>query len=268
MPDDLRSMLAREAARVTPRSDLGDLERRIRRRAVRRRRIARNSVGAIAVLCLGAVLFATVRPGAPGSPATPLPPSPVAAGAVVIDALPSADAGGTLERIDEAATADGPEVVVARPVGGGLGSGRVLAAGDALPPNWEVVGRGPARPPSVREARYGCEPLGEGEALGAGLCYAALTDLVPFEAALYRDGSTPGPVVAGRPTVVSHVGGGNATLAWELTPGRVAFVGYSGSAFGAAQEAALARLAARARAVSPPAWAASRPQVVAQRLEW
>ena len=68
----------------------------------------------------------------------------------------------------------------------------------------------------MAEARYGCDSLGEADVLGA-LCYAGLTTSPGFESAL-GGGFTPGPDLDGRPTAVSSIGGGNATLAWEPHP--------------------------------------------------
>ncbi|MFN0028770.1 MAG: hypothetical protein ACKV2O_16540 [Acidimicrobiales bacterium] len=130
-----------------------------------------------------------------------------------------------------------------------------------------VVAEGSTRPPVRHEARYGCDALGEREALGA-LCYTGVSTSPGFEDALYREGFQSGPLVGGFPSVVSGVGGGNATLAWELEPGVIAFVGNSGNEPGADQISALHRLAERAQLWSPDQWATSNPGVVAQPNEW
>ena len=101
-----------------------------------------------------------------------------------------------------------------------------------------------------------------------GLCYTGITTSPGFENALYRVGYQPGPLVHGHPSVVSTVGGGNATLAWEPQPGLVAYVGYSGPALANEQIDALTRLAATSNVISPAEWTASHPQVVSQTNDW
>ena len=123
------------------------------------------------------------------------------------------------------------------------------------------------RPSAIHETRYGCDEVGEASALGA-LCYTGLTTSPGFEAALYSHGFQPGPLVQGHPSVVSAVGGGNATLAWEPQPGLIAYVGYSGNALAAEQIAALARLANRSTLISAAAWSAGQPQEVTQPNDW
>jgi hypothetical protein len=130
-----------------------------------------------------------------------------------------------------------------------------------------VIARGTARPAAIHETRYGCDALGEAGALG-GLCYTGLTTSPGFENALYSRGYQPGPLVQGHPSVVSTVGGGNATLAWEPQPGLIAYVGYSGSALASEQFDALVRLADRSTLTSPAQWAASLTQVVTQTNDW
>ena len=130
-----------------------------------------------------------------------------------------------------------------------------------------VIASATERPAVIHETRYGCDAVGEAGALG-GLCYTGLTTSPGFENALYTSGYQPGPLVFGHPSVVSVVGGGNATLAWEPQPGLIAYVGYSGSALSSEQVDALVRLANRATLISPAEWAASRPQMVTQTNDW
>jgi hypothetical protein len=133
--------------------------------------------------------------------------------------------------------------------------------------NFEITAADSLRPRRTHESRYGCDALGEQAALGA-LCYAGLTTGPGFQAALYGADFRPGPDVNGHLTVVSTVGGGNGTLAWEPTPGLIAYVGYSGSSLGEEQIEAMARLAARATISPPEAWQATQPQVVTQNNGW
>jgi hypothetical protein len=58
--------------------------------------------------------------------------------------------------------------------------------------------------------------------------------------------------------------GGNGTLAWEPTPGLVAYVGYSGAPLDDKAITALQRLAARARALTSTQWQAINPQTIDQ----
>lgn len=132
---------------------------------------------------------------------------------------------------------------------------------------WRAVATGPLRAPLVAEARYGCDSLGEGEALGA-MCYTGLTASPGFLAALLSQPYQAGPAIGGRPAVVSVVGGGSSTLAWELQPGVVAYVGYSGNVPGPDQIAALGRLAERTDLLDPDAWAATGPSSTEQENDW
>ena len=143
------------------------------------------------------------------------------------------------------------------------------------PPGLHVVARGPAGTPVQREARYGSVPLGEGDALGAGLALAvsatggaiedyllehhAPTDVFVqgHRAAWYDpDFTAPSP-----PLLL----GGNGTLVWENSPGVLVAVGYSGSSSSPAAVAALTRLGERVRIVDETAWVAGDPQVVPAR---
>ncbi|MGZ4700157.1 MAG: hypothetical protein ACXV98_03010 [Ilumatobacteraceae bacterium] len=130
-----------------------------------------------------------------------------------------------------------------------------------------VIATATERPATIHETRYGCDTVGEAAALG-GLCYTGLTTSPGFESAVYSRGYQPGPLVQGHPSVVSAVGGGNATLAWEPQPGLIAYVGYSGPALAKEQVDALVRLANRSALISPADWAASKPQVVTQDNDW
>jgi len=132
--------------------------------------------------------------------------------------------------------------------------------------SFAVVADSPTSPSRIRTVRYGCESLGE-PSLG-GLCYTGLASSAGFENALYENGFEQGPRVNGQPSVLSSVGGGTATLAWELQPGVIVFVGYSGTELGEEQVAALGRLADRAMLISPDEWSATQPQIVTQPNNW
>jgi hypothetical protein len=131
------------------------------------------------------------------------------------------------------------------------------------PAGYTVVATGPYRPPTIHELRYGSAEVGEQAALGDGLTYTGVTSGGGFEDQLYAVPTATGGPVHGRPAVVSSVFGGNATLAWEPTPGVVAYVGYSGSRLDEAI-AALHRLAGQTRALTSTEWQATHPQTVDQ----
>ncbi len=132
------------------------------------------------------------------------------------------------------------------------------------PTGASVVFAGPYRAPDVHEARYGSAALGEGASLGNGLAYTGVLSAGGFEDQLYARHARGGYRVDGHPAVLSSVQGGNATLAWELSPGVVVYVGYSGSSVSDAAARALTRLAERARLIGPAAWQAANNQVVVQ----
>ena len=184
----------------------------------------------------------------------PTPVSPVTTydrphGSISISAagVPEADIAAIASHTD---LIDGAPVV--RPTGG-LRSYAVASAASN-------------RPPIIREARYGCDAVGEPTL--AGLCYTGLATSAGFEDAIYMIGFQPGPPVRGMPTVLSVVGGGSATLAWEPTPGVIAYVGYSGVERAENAGPALARLAERAMIVSSTEWQASNPQRSDQNNNW
>lgn len=135
-------------------------------------------------------------------------------------------------------------------------------------PEFSVVASGSWSPSTVREARYGCVETGEIDT--QGLCYAAVTFSPGFEDALFESGFQPGPLVDGRPSAVSTIGGGSGTLAWEPRPGVVAYIGYSANPLVSEPSTvdAMARLAKRAELLSPGEWIATNPRAVTQSNRW
>jgi len=129
-----------------------------------------------------------------------------------------------------------------------------------------VVASDSNQPPVIRSASYGCEHLGE-PILGT-LCYTGLASSPGFEDAVYAGGFQLGPKIDGAQSVVSKVGGGNATLAWELEPGIIAYVGYSGGELNDARIAALERLAEATSLLPPADWSLTNPQVNTQNTAW
>ncbi|MGH3098255.1 MAG: hypothetical protein ACRDMV_19910 [Streptosporangiales bacterium] len=119
----------------------------------------------------------------------------------------------------------------------------------------------PYRSPHVREAQYGpAELIAAGKV--NGVVYTALARGAAFEDRLYAaSGSEPrvSGSVRGHPAVLSSVGGGNATLAWESAPGVVAYVGYSGTMPERGEGAMLHGLADRTLPLSIDQWRATHP---------
>jgi hypothetical protein len=74
-----------------------------------------------------------------------------------------------------------------------------------------------------------------------------------------------GPVlgdVRGRPARLTSIVGGGAAVTWELAPGVVAYVGYSGVNPDPAAVGTLLELAARARAIDVTQWGATQSREV------
>jgi hypothetical protein len=145
--------------------------------------------------------------------------------------------------------------------------GRPLIRIPASLSDFSIVASGTSRPSTIREARYGCSDLGEVDT--QGLCYAALTFSPGLQDALFAAGFQPGPDVAGQPSVVSALGG-SGLLAWEPRPGVIAYIGYSANPLVSDPDTvnSLARLAGRARFLSPAEWAATKPSKGNQTNEW
>ena len=131
----------------------------------------------------------------------------------------------------------------------------------APPAGFRVIARAPSRLPLIHEVRYGSSDLGVGRALGDGLTYTGLTSGGGFEDALYAEGATPAGTVHGAAAVLSSVQGGNGTLAWESSPGVVAYVGWSGAPVNAKTVTALRTLAEGAYILTPNQWLAAKPQL-------
>ena len=132
------------------------------------------------------------------------------------------------------------------------------------PAGFRVIARAPSRLPLIHEIRYGSSGLGVGPALGDGLTYTGLTSGGGFEDALYVLGATPSGTVHGVPAVLSAVQGGNGTLAWEPSPGVVAYVGWSGASVSDKAVSALRTVAEGANILTPSQWLAAKPQLLDQ----
>ena len=129
----------------------------------------------------------------------------------------------------------------------------------APPAGFRVSARPPFRLPLIHEIRNDSTRLGVSSALGDGLTYTGLTSGGGFEDALYAERATPAGTVHGEPAVLSSIQGGNGTLAWEPSPGVVAYVGWSGAPVNAKAVTALRTLAEGARILTPSQWLATKP---------
>ena len=134
----------------------------------------------------------------------------------------------------------------------------------APPAGFRVIASLPSRLPLIHEIRYASADLGVGPALGDGLTYTGLTSGGGFEDALYAEGATPAGTVHGAAAVLSSVQGGNGTLAWEPSPGVVAYVGWSGGPVNAEIVTALRTLAEGTYILTPRQWLAAKPQLADQ----
>ncbi|HEX5597308.1 MAG TPA: hypothetical protein VFX61_15020 [Micromonosporaceae bacterium] len=135
------------------------------------------------------------------------------------------------------------------------------------PAGYAVAFTGPYRPPTIHQVRYATAAVGEQAALGDGLFYTGVTSGGGFEDRLYAVHTDNGGLVNGKPAVVSSVFDGNGALAWEPTPGVVAYVGYSGAELDDAAIAALQRLAGRTHVLTNAEWQATNPQTIDQIIE-
>ncbi len=127
------------------------------------------------------------------------------------------------------------------------------------PARFRVIAQLPFRLPLIHEIRYDSTRLGVSSALGDGLTYTGLNSGGGFEDALYAERATPAGTVHGEPAVLSSIQGGNGTLAWEPSPGVVAYVGWSQAPVNAKAVTALRTLAEGARILTPSQWLATKP---------
>lgn len=132
------------------------------------------------------------------------------------------------------------------------------------PSGFSVVSTGAARPHVLREARYGSDEVGEEGELSNGLTFTGVARCGGVEDRLYAVDTQPAGTVRGKRAVVTSGITGNAVLAWELKPGLVAYVGYSGAALDRGAVAALRRLAERTRVLNSQQWQATGPATLDQ----
>jgi len=124
------------------------------------------------------------------------------------------------------------------------------------PEGFRVIGSSPSRLSLIHEIRYHNGEL--------GFTYSGLTAGGGFEDALYTVGVTPVGRVRGADAVASIVWGGSGTVAWEPTPGLVAYVGWSGNPISDSTSRTALNLARGASFVTPQEWVGLGPVLVEQ----
>ena len=129
------------------------------------------------------------------------------------------------------------------------------------PVRLRVVASEPYRPAVEAESRYTDAPRVDSGPID-GLIYTDVLRGASFEEALFLGGLAAGANIGGHPAVVSSVGGGSATLAWEPTPGSIVLVGYSGVLPAQAAMPTLIDLARGGRLLDHRQWQATHPVVV------
>jgi hypothetical protein len=129
------------------------------------------------------------------------------------------------------------------------------------PTRFRVVAAEPYRAPVVAESRY-ADALRLDSGPIDGFIFTDVLAGASFEEALFIEGAGSGGNIGGAPTVLSSVGGGSATLAWEPTAGSIVLVGYSGSLPAQAAEPTLIGLARGGRLLGRKQWMALHPSIV------
>jgi hypothetical protein len=84
--------------------------------------------------------------------------------------------------------------------------------------------------------------------------------VAPYRNRLYATNARAAGTMHSKPAVVTSALSGNGLLAWEPTPGVVAYVGYSGAPLTDRAIAALHRIAERTRLLSPRQWQTAGPR--------
>ena len=128
-----------------------------------------------------------------------------------------------------------------------------------VPKGYRVVVSEPYRAPVVTQSRY-TDSLRVDSGPIDGLIYCEVViGGASFEEALYSEVTVPGGAISGHPAVRSPVGGGSATLAWEVAPDIVAFVGYAGGLVPSAATPSLTELARGGHLLGHAQWTATHP---------
>jgi hypothetical protein len=131
---------------------------------------------------------------------------------------------------------------------------------DHPPTRFRVAATEPYRAPVVTELRYNSLNVNSGPI--DGLIFTNVLRCASFEEALYFEGFSSAGIIGGHPAVLSSVGGGNADLAWEPTPGSIVLVGFSGNLGALASLPSLIGLARGGQLLDRRQWEAIHPSVV------
>jgi hypothetical protein len=132
------------------------------------------------------------------------------------------------------------------------------------PDGFTVTVTEPYRSPHISETRYGGDL--PGVPAFDGMLFVGVARGGGFEDRVYEDYTSSGTAavpagrVDGRPAIHSRVPAGNGALAWQLTPGVVAFVGISGAFHDVSEVEGLRRVAELTRVLTPDRWQATKPQ--------
>jgi hypothetical protein len=147
----------------------------------------------------------------------------------------------------------------------------VVRAAPAIHPvsGYRIALAAPYRSGSIHEIRYHASQLGSAAGGLDGLTYTGLlTAGGGFEDRLYARPGTDAGQVHGRPAVATVTIGGNGVVAWEVAPGTIAYLGYSGPEFAPQTVDVLRQLASHVRGLCGRQWRASSPQRTEQRNDF
>lgn len=136
------------------------------------------------------------------------------------------------------------------------------------PAGYSVVLAAPYRSASIREVRYHATELGVATGrLGGLVSTGLLTDGAGFEDRMYALSATDVGRVHGQPAVAATMVGDRRTVAWEVAPGTVAYLAYSGTDSDQVIDV-LRQLAGQSRPVCGRQWQANAPQRSWQRNDF
>jgi hypothetical protein len=110
------------------------------------------------------------------------------------------------------------------------------------------------RAPVIHEMRYSAVELGQVGTFGTSLVYTGAMSGGTFESDAFRAHAKPAGLVRGRPAIGYVIPGRQAALAWEPSPGRVLYIGISGSPITTNALEALRDLAENGRELTAAQW--------------
>ena len=163
---------------------------------------------------------------------------------------------GDLPRTDLVRLALGTSVLAGRP------------AVRRLPAGYSVVLAAPYRSPSIREIRYHATQLSAAmRRLGGLVSTGLLTAGAGLEDRMYALSATDVGWVHGRPAPAATMAGDSRTVAWEVAPGTVAYLAYSGTETDQVIDV-LRQLAGQSRPLCGKQWQANAAQRSRQRNDF